>query len=67
MPTVNALMEALGAACHACHGALGGCVDHDPERMLVRGLLCRHCNAPLSGSAWGDHLNHLPAAPLSLR
>jgi hypothetical protein len=57
----------------ACHGALGVFVDHDPESMFVRGLVCRHCNTHLEecphskGCVWGDYLNHPPAAPLSLR
>jgi hypothetical protein len=71
-PIVNALVEALGPACHACHGALGVFVDHDPVTLQVRGLTCRHCNTTmdscphLSGCPWAAYLNNPPAAPLSL-
>ncbi|GAA2627312.1 hypothetical protein GCM10010411_75520 [Actinomadura fulvescens] len=66
------LIQALGAACHACHGALGVFVDHEPVSMRVRGLTCRHCNTWLEtcphpiGCAWADYLNDPPAAPLNL-
>jgi len=72
-PIVNALTAALGSSCHACRGALGVFVDHDPDSMLVRGLLCRHCNTWLEGCphvtdcSWGDYLNDPPAAALNLR
>ncbi|MEV7971008.1 endonuclease domain-containing protein [Sphaerisporangium sp. NPDC088356] len=72
-PIVNALTASLGATCQACCGALGVFVDHDAVTMLVRGLVCRHCNTHLeecphaSGCRWGDYLNDPPAAPLGLR
>ncbi|WP_440072243.1 hypothetical protein [Streptosporangium sp. OZ121] len=53
-------------------GALGVFIDHDPDTMLVRGLLCRHCNTWLegcphvAGCPWGDYLNDPPAAALNL-
>ncbi|MEU4834091.1 endonuclease domain-containing protein [Streptosporangium sp. NPDC023615] len=72
-PIVNALTAALGPTCHACRGALGVFVDHDPDTMLVRGLVCRHCNSSLegcphvAGCPWADYLNDPPAAALNLR
>ncbi|MGW4641628.1 endonuclease domain-containing protein [Sphaerisporangium sp. NPDC004334] len=72
-PIVDALTTALGATCQACRAALGVFVDHDPATMLVRGLVCRHCNTHLeecphlTGCRWGDYLNNPPAAPLGLR
>lgn len=69
-----ALIDELGAACHACRGDYGVFVDHDHCTGIVRGLLCRRCNNCIdrclhrSGRdcLWSDYLDSPPAAPMAL-
>jgi hypothetical protein len=71
-PIIRTLISELGPACHACRSTPGVFVDHNPDNLQVRGLVCRHCNIWLemcphsSGCAWGDYLNNPPAAHLGL-
>ncbi|MFI7642949.1 endonuclease domain-containing protein [Nonomuraea sp. NPDC049400] len=71
-PIIRALIEALGPACHACGSRTGVFVDHNPDTLLVRALLCRHCNTWVetcphpAGCVWGDYLNDPPTAFLGL-
>jgi hypothetical protein len=61
------LAERHGRACHACGCVPFYCVDHDHNSWLVRGGLCRNCNARVdlcahvSGCPFAEYLNCPPA------
>jgi hypothetical protein len=66
------LVAELGPLCHACRQAPALAIDHDHFTGLVRGLLCRNCNAAVDrcphvrGCRWAEYLNNPPAAHLRL-
>lgn len=66
------LIDVLGHGCSCCRGALACAVDHDPFSGLVRGYLCRDCNARvdrcrhLAECRFAEYLNEPPALPMAL-
>ncbi|WP_179730152.1 endonuclease domain-containing protein [Nocardioides kongjuensis] len=71
--TRRLLVDALGPTCHCCGERYPYAIDHDHETGIVRGYLCRDCNARiercvhLSGCRFAEYLNSPPAEPLGLR
>lgn len=66
------LIDSLGPLCTLCRARYPVVIDHDHETGLVRGYLCRDCNARverclhLFGCPRAEYLNSPPAGPLRL-
>jgi hypothetical protein len=66
------LTTTFGPGCACCRKAIAVAVDHDPVTGVVRGYLCRDCNARVggclhvSGCAFAEYLHEPPARDLDL-
>ncbi|WP_272865736.1 endonuclease domain-containing protein [Mycolicibacterium austroafricanum] len=71
----SALVRRYGPMCQSCGQRYGHVIDHDHFSRLVRGLLCRVCNAWIDNCVHEDanvcpyagYLNEPPAERLALR
>lgn len=70
--TRRILVRQLGPMCHSCGLRRACIIDHDHDTGMIRGYVCRHCNARmdncvhLHGCPWADYLNNPPALALKL-
>lgn len=64
-------LSALGSLCAACGRTTAVVIDHDHMSGLIRGLVCRDCNAQvegcvhLSGCDYAEYLNAPPLLPFA--